>query len=156
MTAGLLPALPAVIYYTASGIFQTAKPPTFGRWRYLAVITVVINTHILTILLLKFFSTNPNTHQRSKAHFLVITHGGVAPTQSERRTSVNNGCEQLAVHCSAVGTSHSSGDQVFTQDAAAAKASRQGEGRKQRLKETRRMVSEKDTHDGDEKKTVQL
>lgn len=101
-TAVLLPALPAVIYYRAAGIFQTVKPPTSGRWRYLAVITVVINTHILTILLLKFFPY-PNTHQRSKAHFLVITHGGVAPMQFTRWTSINNRCEQLAVHCSAVG-----------------------------------------------------
>lgn len=27
----------------------------------------------------KVFFPDPNTHQRSKAHFLVITHGGVAP-----------------------------------------------------------------------------
>lgn len=70
-----------------------------------------------------------------------------------RWTSVNNGCEQLAVHCSAVGASHSSGDQVFTQGAAAAKASRQGEGHKQRLKGSGEKVSERDTHaqDGDGK-----
>lgn len=59
-------------------------------------------THIDNITL-KVFFPNPNTHQRSKAHFLVITHGGSAPMQFTRWTSVNNGREQLAVHCSAVG-----------------------------------------------------
>lgn len=62
-----------LIYYVAADIFQPVKPPTSGQSRYLVVITAVINTHILTILHLKFFS---NMHQRSKAHFLVITHRG--------------------------------------------------------------------------------
>lgn len=74
-----------------------------------------------------------------------------------RWTSVNNGGEQLAVHCSAVGASHSSGDQVFTQGAAAAKASRQGEGHKQRLKESRGKVSQKDIYEGRRRgKTLRL
>lgn len=55
----------------AADIFKTVKPPTSGLSRYLVVIIAVINTHTLTKLHLKFFS---NIHQRSKAHFLVITH----------------------------------------------------------------------------------
>lgn len=51
----MLSAFCVVIYYVAANIFQTVKPPTAGLWRYLVVITVVINTHILTILLLKFY-----------------------------------------------------------------------------------------------------
>lgn len=51
----MLSALPVVIYNGAADIFHTGKPPTSGPSRYLVVITVVINTHILTILLLKFF-----------------------------------------------------------------------------------------------------
>lgn len=51
----MLSAFCVVIYYAAAGIFQTVKPPTSGWSRYLVVITVVINTHILTILHLKFF-----------------------------------------------------------------------------------------------------
>lgn len=50
-------------------------------------------------------------------------------------------------------TSHSSGDQVFTQGATAAKALRQGEGHKQRLKETHKEVSEK-THTMEAKKNI--
>lgn len=44
-----------VIYYRAADTFPTAQPATSGPSRYLVVITVVINAHILTILLLKFF-----------------------------------------------------------------------------------------------------
>ena len=43
-----------VIYYRAAHTFPTTRPATSGPSRYLVVITVVINTHILTILLLKF------------------------------------------------------------------------------------------------------
>ena len=69
----MLSVFSLVIYYNAADIFQTVKTPTFELSRYLAVITIVINTHIDNITLKVLFS---NIHQRSKAHFLVITHRG--------------------------------------------------------------------------------
>lgn len=88
-------------------------------------------THIDNITL-KVFSPQPQYTSKVKGSFARnYSCGAGGSMRFTRWTSVNNGCEQLAVHCSAVGASHSSGDQVFTQGAAAAKASRQGEGHTQ-------------------------
>lgn len=77
----MITAMQCVIYYSAAGIFHTATQVwTVEVFR----INYSCNqyAHIDNITL-KVFSP-PNTHQRSKAHFLVITHGGEGQMQLVR------------------------------------------------------------------------
>lgn len=47
------------LYHAVADIFYAEKPPVETLWGYLVVITVVINTPVLTIFLLKFFFSSP-------------------------------------------------------------------------------------------------